>query len=72
MTVVPHTVVFELFEGDEVGPYGAGVLRRPGILPPESLAGGESEWQVELRLADAEGLPFDFCSGCGGEWLGIL
>lgn len=71
MTVVPHTVVFELFEGDEVGPYGAGVLRRPGILPPESLAGGESERQVELGLADVEGFPFDF-SGGSGEWSGIL
>lgn len=69
MTVVPDTVVFELFEGDEVGPYSAGVLRRPGILPSESLAGGEGERQVELRLADAEGLPSDFR---GGEWLGIL
>lgn len=69
MTVVPHAVVFELFEGDEVGPDGAGVLRRPGFLPQESLTSRESERKVELRLADAEGLPFDFG---GGKRLGIL
>lgn len=73
MTEVPHAVVIELFEGDEMGPNSAGVLQRPGFLPPESLAGGERERQVELRLPDVERLPFQFCGGGGGrEWLGIL
>lgn len=74
MAVVTHTVVIELFEGDEMGPNGASVLQEAGLSPPESLASGKSERQIQLRLVNVEGFPFDggVDDGGGRDWLGIL
>lgn len=71
--MVPYTVVLELFEGDEVWPNGASILQWTSFFPPESLSSWESERQIELRLADVKGFPFDdSVDSGGGEWLGIL
>lgn len=48
MSAIRNVAVWKLLERYEMRPNSAGELERPGLLPPEGLAGGESERQKEV------------------------
>lgn len=57
MDEVGNCAVLDVLKGDEVGADSAGVLDRPGLLPSEGLAGGESERQGKLRMVEVQREP---------------
>ena len=58
MDEVRNVTVLEVFEGEQVGSDGAGILERACLFPAEGLACGESEGKGEFGLGEVEWDPF--------------
>lgn len=72
MDEVRNVAVVEVFEGEQVGSDGAGVLKRACLFPAEGLARRESEGKGEFGLGDVEWNPFGLGFGfLGRDWWGF-